>query len=90
MVSPLRRPCMSVTGPTEETPCVHAGLSAVAAVTMTTAMRTPTRTARASLVSRRLVTIADPVVGEYPTVVTTKAPLRQVRGRDSPPLLGSG
>jgi hypothetical protein len=31
-----------------------------------------------------------PRCSEYPTVVTTKAPLRQVRGRDSPPLLGSG
>src|SRR4051794_32370161 len=55
---------MSVTGPAEETPCVHTGLSAVAAETMTTAVRAPTRTTRTSLHTRRLVTIADPIASK--------------------------
>ena len=50
----------SVTGPTDETPCVQAGLSAVAVVTTTTAMREPSRTSRSSLATQSLVTAADP------------------------------
>jgi len=78
-VLPLIRPCVSVTGPTEETPCVHTGLSAAEVVTTTAAMRAPTRTRRSSLATRRPVTIADPVFAA--TVVITAPVLRQLRGR---------
>ena len=76
LVSPLRRPCVSVTGPTEETPCVHRGLSAVAVVATTTPMRTPTRTSRSSLAARRLASVADPCCLQYCTAGITAEALR--------------
>jgi hypothetical protein len=50
-VLPLIWPWLSVTGPTEDMPCVQAGVSAVAVVTTITAMTTASETSRSSLVS---------------------------------------
>lgn len=59
IVLPLRWPLVSVTGPTEEAPCVHVGLAAVAVVTTTAAMTQIERN-RSSLTTDRLVITAGP------------------------------
>jgi hypothetical protein len=76
---------VSVTGPTEETPCVQAGLAAVAVAMTTVAMTALIKRCRSSLANDCLAITADPCLPHYATVAITPVTIRELRARGKPP-----